>query len=469
MKPSLQLKLSQQLTLTPQLQQSIRLLQLSTLDLQQELEQFISLNPLLERSDSNELDSAGEVDDAVAAGLQDEWRAAGEALGELSWGAAGSSGGTDDEDEDDPDWSQQAAQIVTLREHLSPQLGELGLLDRDRFLAEMIVDALDDDGYLSLPLDEILTLCLPEWEIDPDELAVALRYVQSCDPAGVGARDLTECLLLQLGRMRPSPCHRLGCAIVREHLDLLGARDYTKLKKKLGCDDDELRAAQALIASLDPKPGRPFSGEKPRYVVPDVIVVKEKGRWQAHLNPDAVPKLRINQLYAGILQQHRGGDGKGLMEQLQEARWMVKNVQQRFTTILRVARAIVGRQWRFFEHGEIGLVPLTLRDIADELGLHESTVSRVTNQKYLASPRGIVELKYFFGSRLETDTGGACSAKAIQALLKQLIQSEDQSRPLSDSQLSELLAKQGVIVARRTVAKYREGMQIPPVNLRKAL
>ncbi|NLR76848.1 RNA polymerase factor sigma-54 [Leeia aquatica] len=466
MKPTLQLKLSQQLTLTPQLQQAIRLLQLSTLDMQQELDQFIELNPMLERADGPD-DVAEPVAEGDSVELNDAWQAAGEALGELSWAAAGN-GSPDDEDEE-RDWMQQTPESISLREHLLAQLGEMKLPQRDAVLASLIVEALDEDGYLLGGLEELIDLGPDEWEVDEEEWRIALRYVQHCEPAGVAARALPECLQLQLLRLPDSDVRQMALTLVLDHLDLLGARDYTKLKKRLQCDEDMLRQVQQLIGSLDPKPGRPFSTEKPRYVVPDVVVVKQKGKWVAHLNADAVPKLKVNQLYASILTQHRGADGKGLQEQLQEARWMVKNVQQRFATILRVSRAIVERQWRFFEHGEVGMVPLVLREIADELDLHESTVSRVTNQKYLLSPRGIFELKYFFGSRLETDTGGACSATAIRALIKQLIQAEDPARPLSDSQLSDMLANQGVVVARRTVAKYREAMHIAPVNLRKAL
>ena len=470
MKPGLQLKLSQQLTLTPQLQQSIRLLQLSTQDLQQELEQFMEMNPLLERADSFEQDgdqAATTPTDSSTEGDSvsgDEWQVAGEALGELSWTAA--SGSSDDEESD---WGQQTPEVLSLRMHLLSQLGEVSLSERDQALAMLIIEALDDDGYLSANWDELADMCPEDWCPEEDEWRTVLHHVQHFDPAGVGARDLPECLDLQLQRLAVTDTQKLAREIVCSHLDLLGARDYTKLKKTLCCDDDALRQAQSLIAGLDPKPGRPFSEEKAHYIVPDVIVIKEKGQWVAHLNAEAVPKVRVNQLYANILGRQRGGDGKGLQEQLQEARWMIKNIQQRFTTILRVTRAIVARQWKFFEYGEVGMSPLVLREIADELGLHESTVSRVTNQKYMMTPRGIFELKYFFGSRLDTDTGGACSATAIRALIKQLIQAEDANKPLSDSQLSDMLANQGVIVARRTVAKYREAMQIPPVNLRKAL
>ena len=262
--------------------------------------------------------------------------------------------------------------------------------------------------------------------------------------------------------------NRLALLIVEKHLELLAARDFVKIKRFTGCDDDALKAAHALIVTLDPRPGARFSQLEARYITPDVIVKKLKGKWTAYINPDAYPRLRVNRLYAEVLAQQRRGNGK-LSGQLQEARWLIKNVQQRFETIHRVTQAIVDRQRQFFEHGEVAMRPLVLREIADILGLHESTVSRVTSQKYMATPRGIFELKYFFGSHVATDSGGACSATAIRALIKQLIGAEDGKKPLSDSQLSEILGQQGIVVARRTVAKYRESLNIPPVNLRKTL
>jgi RNA polymerase sigma-54 factor len=256
---------------------------------------------------------------------------------------------------------------------------------------------------------------------------------------------------------------------VRHHLEHLAARDFARIKKGLGCSDDALRDAQALIRSLNPRPGAQYGSSDTRYVVPDVSVKKVRGRWTATLNSDAMPKLRINRLYAEILRQNRGSGAAGLTGQLQEAKWLIKNVQQRFDTILRVSQAIVDRQRAFFDHGEVAMRPLTLREIADTLGLHESTISRVTTQKYLASPRGVYELKYFFGSHVSTDTGGAASSTAIRALIKQLVGSEDGRKPLSDARIAEILGEQGIVVARRTVAKYRESLSIPPVNLRKTI
>jgi RNA polymerase sigma-54 factor len=286
----------------------------------------------------------------------------------------------------------------------------------------------------------------------------------------VGARNLSECLALQLEAMpTDTPFRSEALATVRQYLDLLAARDYAKLKKVLKCTEDTLRGVQQLITHLNPRPGGNYSNEEARYIVPDVIVRKVKGLWRASLNPDAMPKLRINRMYADILHRNRDASLQQLAGQLQEAKWLIKNVQQRFDTILRVSQAIVDRQRHFFEHGEVAMRPLVLREIADTLGLHESTVSRVTTQKYMFTPRGIFELKYFFGSHVTTETGGACSATAIRALIKQLVAEEDTRKPLSDSQISEILGKQGIVVARRTIAKYRESLQILPVNLRKSI
>jgi RNA polymerase sigma-54 factor len=308
-------------------------------------------------------------------------------------------------------------------------------------------------------------------EIDAEELDIALQHLQHLEPAGVGARSLSECLSLQIAFLpKDTPLRDCALAIATKHLDLLAGRDFTKLKKQLACDDITLKAAQRLILSLDPKPGYKFGVVETRYVVPDVMVRKLKGgRWTATLNQDAMPKLRINKMYADILQSRREGTNQQMTSQLQEARWLIKNVQQRFDTILRVTQAIVDRQKHFFDHGEVAMRPLVLREIADQVGLHESTVSRVTTQKYMLTPRGIFELKYFFGSHVATETGGACSATAIRALIKQLVSAEDHRKPLSDSKIADILAQQGIMVARRTIAKYRDAMQIQPANLRKSL
>ena len=485
MKHSLQLKLSQHLTLTPQLQQSIRLLQLSTVELNQELERYLAENPLLERTD---LESAPEPAAAPVNGTpsDDALRATGEGEApreearEAEPNLAEDHGFGDEhvatgssrrDDEERDDFTQFAAAEPTLQEHLLQQLALIGVTEHDKKLAALIVGHLDEDGYLKQDLEELREAALsavPDLEIE--ELSIALKHVQNMEPTGVGARDIAECLELQLRAMPESTPHRdAAIELVTRHLDVLAARDFNKLRRLLSVSEDELRDIRALVLTLDPKPGRQFGQGDVRYVVPDVVVRKTGGRWLASLNREAMPRLRINKMYADILQASRENGGKHLAGQLQEARWLIKNVQQRFDTILRVTQAIVDRQKNFFEHGEVAMRPLVLREIAEAVGLHESTISRVTTQKYMLTPRGIFELKYFFGSHVSTDTGGACSATAIRALIKQLVAAEDGRKPLSDHRISDILAQQGIQVARRTVAKYREAMHIQPANLRKSI
>ncbi|WP_432722402.1 RNA polymerase factor sigma-54 [Jeongeupia wiesaeckerbachi] len=474
MKQSLQLRLSQQLNLTPQLQQSIKLLQLSTLDFQQEVERFLAENPLLERGEDQHSSSDGEgsAEAPAEASSSDDAPASESAFDNDDWGWEGSGGGarSGGDDDDDFDPASNIARELTLREHLLAQAGLLPIPLRDRAALTWLIDALDDDGFLTQPLEEILALLPAElaggFEFELDDLTIALARLKQLEPLGVGARDMAESLALQLAALAVSDVRQLALGIVRDSLDLLAARDYTRLKRRLKCDEAALKAAQALIVSLNPRPGAQWSDESSHYVVADVLVSKYKGQWRVRLNDAARPKLRVNRMYADILQR---SDGGVLARELQEAKWLVKSVQQRFDTILRVGQAIVDKQRAFFEHGEIAMRPLVLRDIASELDLHESTVSRVTTQKYMLTPRGIFEFKYFFGSHVETEAGGEASATAIKAQIRQLLQQEDKQKPLSDSAIAEALAGQGVVVARRTVAKYREAMQIPPVNLRKCL
>jgi RNA polymerase sigma-54 factor len=491
MKPSLQLKLSQHLTLTPQLQQSIRLLQLSTIELHQEVERFLQENPLLEKAEAEEEAAAQpptpfnhrEAAEPAAAPeapvttapeyTKEDAQESGDYFEGGSYGdgwSEGGSGGRNGYGEEDEPYAPQAPAATTLRDHLSWQLCLTPLTERDRQIAVLLIDALDDDGYLCVSLEELSTMLPPELEIEIEELQIGLRYLQSLEPAGIGARGPAECLALQLKSLREdTPNRALALQVVEQHLQLLAARDFTKLKRVLHCDDNVLREVQRLIQSLNPRPGAEFATNEARYIVPDVIVRKLKGQWVASLNEAAMPKLRLNRIYADILARHRDSANSLLTSQLQEAKWLIRNVQQRFETILRVTQAIVDRQRHFFEHGEVAMRPLVLREIADLLGLHESTISRVTSQKYMLTPRGIFELKYFFGSHVATDTGGACSATAIRALIKQFVANEDPRRPLTDSRIAELLGSQGIVVARRTIAKYREGLQIPPVNMRKSL
>jgi len=375
-------------------------------------------------------------------------------------------------DDEEGDRNFASPDTPTLRDHLLAQLSLVNLGDRDRAFVALLIDALDEDGYLTQPLEEIASLFPEEAETGLEELSIALRHLQNLEPAGVGARSPGECLCLQLRSLKKDeaddPVRRLALQIAEKHLELLASRDYTRLRNVTGAGDEELRAAQRLIQALNPRPGASFARIEARYVVPDVIVRKSRSVWRASLNPDAMPRLRINRLYAELAAGSRNG-GAGLSSQLQEARWLIKNVQQRFDTILRVSQAIVERQRHFLEHGEVAMRPLVLREIAETLGLHESTISRVTTQKYMATPRGTFELKYFFGSHVATEAGGAASSTAIRALIKQLVAAEDAQAPLSDSRIAQVLGEQGIVVARRTIAKYREALQIPPVNQRKAL
>jgi RNA polymerase sigma-54 factor len=486
MKPGLSLKLSQHLTLTPQLQQSIRLLQMSTVELEQEVDKYLQENPFLERIDSDEAaappepgllaivpttpsvaevrpDAAPDQADSREEHAFDDTDYVRDSWTDVDGGSR--NGGSDD----DP-LSFQRAATATLREHLLAQLGPTTLSLRDRTLIAMLIDALDDDGYLCATMDEIAALAPAELEIEPEEWRAALSLLQNFDPVGVGARSPAECLRLQLqAQTGHTPVRELALKLVEQHLPLLAARDYARLKRLLRCDDDALRQAQSLIRSLDPRPGARYTTADAHYVIPDVIVAKIRGVWTARLNEAAIPRLRLHQLYASLMRRSRDAQSAPMAGQLQEAKWLIKNVQQRFETILRVAQAIVERQRHYFDHGEVAMRPLVLREIADILGLHESTISRVTTQKYMLTPRGTLELKYFFGSFVSTESGGAASATAIRALIRQLVAAESTKTPLTDSRLAELLGDQGIIVARRTIAKYRESLQIPPVNLRKSL
>ncbi len=484
MKHSLQLRLSQHLTLTPQLQLSIRLLQLSTQELDQEIEGFLRDNPLLERDEAMsdmtdntapplpprteyEREQAAAPADATSSATTDADQPEGDMSLELSYGSESRGSGGDDEDGDYQ--PQVATDAPTLREHLLGQLALLNLSDRDRTLVALLIDTLNEDGYITQSLDDVRDMLPAELSVDDEELNIALRHLQNFDPVGVGARSLAECLLLQLSALPgATPFCDKAIAVVTHHLDALASRDYVKLKRALRCDEGSLRAVQKLITNLNPRPGREFATDEVRYVIPDVNVIKNKGLWVVSLNRDAMPKLRVNRMYADILGRSRGSSQQ-MSGQLQEAKWLIKNVQQRFDTILRVSQAIVDRQRNFLEHGAVAMRPLVLREIAETLELHESTVSRVTTNKYMRTPCGIFELKFFFGSHVGTDAGGSASSTAIRALIKQLVSAEDSRKPLSDSQLSNILGQQGMVVARRTVAKYRESLQILPGNLRKTL
>ena len=467
MKPSLQFRLSQHLTLTPQLQQSIRLLQLSTVELNQEIDRLLMENPALEREDAEGEPEAGAPAPAPAGGSSPS-SSTEPAAPDADWSVDIASSWRGPDDDDEGDRSFTAPDTPTLRDHLRGQLSLTNLGDRDRVFVQLLIDALDEDGYLTQPLEEIAALLPAEAEAGLEEFGIALRHLQNLEPAGVGARSPGECLALQLRIMPDEPARRLALDIVEKHLELLASRDYTRLKNITGAGEEALRAAQRLIQALNPRPGAAHAKVETRYVIPDVIVRKQRSVWRASLNPDAMPRLRINRLYAELAAGARNS-GAAIASQLQEARWLIKNVQQRFDTILRVSQAIVDQQRHFLEHGEVAMRPLVLREIAQTLGLHESTISRVTTQKYMATPRGTFELKYFFGSHVATEAGGAASSTAIRALIKQLVAAEDAKAPLSDARISQILGEQGIVVARRTIAKYREALQIPPVNQRKSL
>ncbi len=530
MKPGLSLRTSQQLALTPQLQQSIRLLQLSTLEMAQEVEQMLDENPFLElEAETAELEEPGPAREEAPSSEATEpppgLSATASAASPADETVAGTAPepGTDGSDEigalepdwegdgavdfspDDGEWGGEAparqgpgsdeegasaidlaSEWVTLQSHLHQQSLSLRLNDEERAALHFLIESLDDDGYLADLLPELAEALLAQEERArglpwPDELRLerqealqqllqtALHWLQHMEPAGVGARDLAECLKLQILELRNSPLARAALAICEQPLELMARRDLKRLAAQCGIDEALVREALALIMRLEPKPGRRFADVQRNIVVPDVLVSAEGQGFQVRLNPDVMPRLRVHDIYASALRGHKGEAAQGLQQRLQEARWFIKNIQQRFDTILRVSTAIVERQRRFFQQGELAMRPLVLREIADELGLHESTISRVTTAKYMATPFGTYELKYFFGSGLGTETGVNASSTAVRALIKQLVAAENPKKPLSDNQIAELLKEQGIECARRTVAKYREALRIAPANLRKAL
>ena len=459
MGPAIALRLRQHLTLTPQVQQALRLLQMSALEFAQEMDQALASNPFLEEQ--------GEVRTAPGESRETPRESPSGSVEDMVVPQeAPSSGGGLERDQEE--WSGASDVEPTLPEHLRDQLMISQMGSRDRALAHMIVDSLDDDGYFKLAFDELAALVPPEHDVRAEDFLAALRLVQSLDPAGVAARTLEECLELQLLQLdAATPGRACALDIVRgRHLQLLGNREWARLQHAVACDENTLHIARALIRTLDPKPGHRFGGPAARYVVPDVNVKKVRERWVASINPASLPRVRLNRAYAEALQGR--GSSQSLSRQLQEARWLLRSIEQRFATIQRVADAIVARQRGFFEYGEVAMKPLTLKLIAGELGLHESTVCRVTNSKYMATPRGLFEFKHFFSRRLATDNGGAASATAVRAVMKELIAAEDPRSPLSDAELARLLAQQGLRVARRTITKYRALMRMPSVDVRRA-
>ncbi|CAB3693552.1 RNA polymerase factor sigma-54 [Paraburkholderia rhynchosiae] len=490
--PSIELRTRQSLALTPRLQQSVRLLQLSSLEFQQELRTALDTNPFLEYDSSDTEDVAlataapGEesgalpATDAVATAEPDALPAeavTAETLdssgpddmpGDFSGDYSSRSSARQNGDSDGSDPAEWARSQPTLREQLHDALRLYRLDDRDRAVARFIIEALDDDGYLRQDLADLAGSVDLDPELTEEELLVALRLVQSLDRPGLGARSLSECLLLQVNALpADTPGRDVARQIVEHHLERLARREQAELQKQIGCSADELRVACALVRKLDPKPGNCYGRTEDNYVVPDVIVRQVRNKWVVTINPAVQPRARIHRMYAELFAQSAGASRSPLAQQLQEARWLIRNAQQRFDTIQRVAECIVAHQKAFFQYGEIALKPMVLRDVADELGLHESTISRATGNKYMATPRGIFEFKHFFPRELGTESGGTCSAAAVRALLKEMIAAENTRDPLSDVTLAKMLADQGVLVARRTVAKYRHLMKVPPAELRR--
>ncbi|OOI76334.1 RNA polymerase factor sigma-54 [Escherichia coli] len=476
MKQGLQLRLSQQLAMTPQLQQAIRLLQLSTLELQQELQQALESNPLLEQIDTHEEIDTRETQDSETLDTADalEQKEMPEELPlDASWDTiytAGTPSGTSGDYIDDELPVYQGETTQTLQDYLMWQVELTPFSDTDRAIATSIVDAVDDTGYLTVPLEDILE-SMGDEEIDIDEVEAVLKRIQRFDPVGVAAKDLRDCLLIQLSQFdKTTPWLEEARLIISDHLDLLANHDFRTLMRVTRLKEDVLKEAVNLIQSLDPRPGQSIQTGEPEYVIPDVLVRKHNGHWTVELNSDSIPRLQINQHYASMCNNARNdGDSQFIRSNLQDAKWLIKSLESRNDTLLRVSRCIVEQQLAFFEQGEEYMKPMVLADIAQAVEMHESTISRVTTQKYLHSPRGIFELKYFFSSHVNTEGGGEASSTAIRALVKKLIAAENPAKPLSDSKLTSLLSEQGIMVARRTVAKYRESLSIPPSNQRKQL
>ena len=476
MKQGLQLRLSQQLAMTPQLQQAIRLLQLSTLELQQELQQALESNPLLEQIDTHEEIDTRETQDSETLDTADalEQKEMPEELPlDASWDTiytAGTPSGTSGDYIDDELPVYQGETTQTLQDYLMWQVELTPFSDTDRAIATSIVDAVDDTGYLTVPLEDILE-SMGDEEIDIDEVEAVLKRIQQFDPVGVAAKDLRDCLLIQLSQFdKTTPWLEEARLIISDHLDLLANHDFRTLMRVTRLKEDVLKEAVNLIQSLDPRPGQSIQTGEPEYVIPDVLVRKHNGHWTVELNSDSIPRLQINQHYASMCNNARNdGDSQFIRSNLQDAKWLIKSLESRNDTLLRVSRCIVEQQQAFFEQGEEYMKPMVLADIAQAVEMHESTISRVTTQKYLHSPRGIFELKYFFSSHVNTEGGGEASSTAIRALVKKLIAAENPAKPLSDSKLTSLLSEQGIMVARRTVAKYRESLSIPPSNQRKQL
>ncbi|WP_045857303.1 RNA polymerase factor sigma-54 [Teredinibacter purpureus] len=509
MKQTLQLKLGQQLTMTPQLQQAIRLLQLSTLDLQAEIQEALDSNPMLETSDdidepapantentqqseppaqesenpalngsentSSTSDTSNEAPDQPDSDWNDDNIPTDLAV-DTSWDdiyePSSSGSGLSKPEGDDYDFESRRGTSESLQDHLSWQLNLTPMSALDNEIAETLIDAVAPNGILGLSLDEIFSgLQVQHEELEMDEVLAVLHRIQQFDPPGVLSQDVRECLLIQLNQLSDdTPNLAQAKTLVRDYLDVLGSRDFKQLMRKLRIKEPELQSVISVIQSLNPRPGESIGADETEYVVPDVFVAKVNNRWQVQLNPDIAPKLRINSGYASLVKRaDSSSDNTFLRDNLQEARWFLKSLQSRNETLLKVSTCIVEKQQGFLDYGPEAMKPMVLHDVAEIVEMHESTISRVTTQKYMHTPQGIFELKYFFSSHVATDTGGECSSTAIRAIIKKLVAAENQRKPLSDSKITGLLAEQGIKVARRTIAKYRESLHIPPSNERKRL
>ncbi len=515
MKQSLQLKLGQQLTMTPQLQQAIRLLQLSTLDLQNEIQEALDSNPMLDASDENEEPRSTEAAETTNDSLQNsdlngangkdapadpsssnensserndaaegpqadsEWseEIPTDLAVDTSWDdiyqSAPSGGGLAARaDSDDSDFESRRGTSESLQDYLVWQLNLTPMSATDQEIAEAIIDAVEPSGMLGQTVEDIFTGLVQHLpELEEDEVVAVLHRIQQFDPPGVASRDVADCLLIQLRQMpNDTPEYNTAVNLVKGYLPLLGSRDFKQLMRKLKVKEPELQAAIQIIQGLNPRPGEAIGEDTTEYVVPDVFVRKEGDRWTVNLNPDIAPKLRINSEYASLVKRaDSSSDNTFLRDNLQEARWFIKSLQSRNETLLKVATCIVEKQQGFLDHGPEAMKPMVLHDVAEIVEMHESTISRVTTQKYMHTPQGIFELKYFFSSHVSTESGGECSSTAIRAIIKKLIAAENARKPLSDSKITALLEEQGIQVARRTIAKYRESLNIPPSNERKRL
>ncbi|PCH84063.1 MAG: RNA polymerase factor sigma-54 [Piscirickettsiaceae bacterium] len=481
MKQSLQLRIGQSLTMTPQLQQAIRLLQLSTLELQQEIQTVLESNIMLEipeeestKSEQDKTEKEASPEEKTSEGSQEQMPD--ELPVDSTWDdvydLTGQTGASQNTDAIAVDPGSINSAKETLQDHLLWQLELTNFSDKDRVIAFAIVDAIGDDGYLTLTLDAIFEHLVDHLDdLELDEAVAVLHTIQSFDPPGIAAYDLQECLLLQLKQLpQNTPLLSTATLLVQDHMSALGSQDSNKIKRLLGLNDDLLTQTLTLIQSLNPRPGSVIQPSETQYIVPDVYVRKLNGEWQVSLNGDVTKTIQINAYYQSLIKRgDKSKDGQAMKEHLQEARWFIKSLESRHQTLMRVSTEIVRRQQGFLEHGAIAMKPMVLRDIAEKVEMHESTISRVTTNKYMHTPNGIFELKHFFSSHVSTDTGGECSATAIRAIIQELVDSEDRKKPLSDNKIAAILLDKGINVARRTIAKYRESISIPPSSQRKRI